>query len=246
MINTLLISEESPTLETLIGHLSSYCPQLEIGGIAASREEAQQLLEAVNPELVFMDMDIIMNAGASILEPYPGEFETIILHSSVNLNKESVVAEAIHYLFQPVQVKELLAVVAHAHHRIDLKREWKKCRQLLAQLHYQSPPNNLIGIPTMEGMEFLRVHEIVRCEGLHQFTRVVITEGPGIISSYNIGKFADLLLPYGFFAPHKSHLVNLQHLRKYTVEGTILMRDGSVAPVSRRRRGAFLERVRHL
>jgi len=120
------------------------------------------------------------------------------------------------------------------------------CRQLLAQLHRQSPPNNLVGIPTMEGMEFLKIDEIIRCEGLHQFTRVVITEGPGIISSYNIGKFGELLLPYGFFAPHKSHLINLQHLRKYTVEGTILMRDGSVAPVSRRRRGAFLERVRHL
>ena len=81
---------------------------------------------------------------------------------------------------------------------------------------------------------------------LSQFTRVVSTEGPGIISSYNIGKFADLLLPYGFFAPHKSHLVNMQHLRKYTVEGTILLRDGSAVPVSRRRKGAFLERVRHL
>jgi two-component system, LytTR family, response regulator len=243
MINTLLISEESPSLETLIGHLASYCPQLEIGGIAASREEAQQLLEAVNPELVFMDMDIIMNAGASIFEPYPGEFETIILHSSVNLNKESVVAETIHYLFQPVQVKELLAVVAHANHRISLKREWLKCRQLLAQLHCQSPPNNLIGIPTMEGAEFLKVGEIIRCEGLQRLTKVY-TERGVIISSYNIGEFGKLLCPYGFFAPHKSHLINLQYLLRYHVEGSITLRDGSRVPLARRRRGAFLEGVR--
>lgn len=203
-------------------------------------------MEETHPDLVLLDIEAVENPRLSLPEQYPEKFETIIMHPIANEKPIAIASEAIGHLFRPIQTKELLAVIANACHRINLKREWFKCRQLLAQLYNQSPPNNLIGIPVMEGMEFLKACEIIRCEGLQQFTRVVLTEGNGIISSYNIGKFCDLLLPYGFFAPHKSHLINLQHIRKYMQEGTIVMRDGSFVPVSRRRKGLFFQRVKHL
>lgn len=104
---------------------------------------------------------------------------------------------------------------------------------------------SLIGIPTIDGLEFLKAKEIIRCEGLQRLTKV-FTAGGTIISSYNIGEFCKLLGPYGFFSPHKSHLINLQYLRSYQIGGVITLRDGSQAPLARRRREAFLERVLHL
>ncbi|MFZ2899160.1 MAG: LytTR family DNA-binding domain-containing protein [Saprospiraceae bacterium] len=104
---------------------------------------------------------------------------------------------------------------------------------------------NLIGIPTTNGMEFLKAKEIIRCEGMQRLTKVYTVDGV-IISSYNIGEFYRMLFPFGFFSPHKSHLINLQHLRSYRMDGVITLRDGSQAPLARRRREAFLERVRHL
>ncbi|MCB9349619.1 MAG: LytTR family transcriptional regulator [Lewinellaceae bacterium] len=80
-------------------------------------------------------------------------------------------------------------------------------------------------------MDFLKMGEILRCEVPQRFTRIVTTEGKGIISSYHIGVFRDLLENQGFFSPHKSHLVNLQYIRKLLREGTLVMRDGSTVPV---------------
>ncbi|MBK8493318.1 MAG: LytTR family transcriptional regulator DNA-binding domain-containing protein [Saprospirales bacterium] len=68
------------------------------------------------------------------------------------------------------------------------------------------------------------------------------TEGKGIISSCHIGVFRDRLENQGFFSPHKSHLVNLQYIRKFLREGTLVMRDGSTVPVARRRL-TFLEQI---
>lgn len=122
---------------------------------------------------------------------------------------------------------------------------YNETQALLRQIFCQFPPNNLIGIPTTQGIEFLKTDEIVRCEGLQRLTKV-FTEKSTIISSYNIGQFSKLLNTHGFFAPHKSHLINLQYLRSYYIDGTIVLRDGARVPLARRRKDFFLERLRHL
>lgn len=106
--------------------------------------------------------------------------------------------------------------------------------------------DELIGIPTLDGFDFISVGEIIRCEGLQKCTRIVTTSKTDIISSYNIGEFRKLLEPYYFFSPHKSHLINLAFLKKYKREGTIILRDNSCIPVSKRKKGEFLELVTHL
>jgi two-component system LytT family response regulator len=106
--------------------------------------------------------------------------------------------------------------------------------------------NELIGIPTMEGYEFIMTNEVIRCEGLQKCTRVITTTKTDIVSSYNIGVFIKLLEPYNFFSPHKSHLINLLFIKRYLREGTIVLKDNSCVPVSKRRKSEFIGRVVHI
>ncbi len=128
----------------------------------------------------------------------------------------------------------------HDFHQLKIKLE-----QFENLLHERST-NDLIGIPTLEGFDFLFVREIIRCEGLQKCTRIVTTDKTDIVSSYNIGEFRKLLEPYNFFSPHKSHLINLAFIKKYRREGTIILRDNSYIPVSKRRKAEFLNQVIHL
>lgn len=106
--------------------------------------------------------------------------------------------------------------------------------------------NNLIGIPTISGMEYYHTHQIIKCEGLLKCTKVSLLGQSTIVSSYNIGEFIKLLTPFGFYAPHKSHLINLQHVKKYLKEGTIILTDNNTVPVSRRRKAEFLTLIPHV
>ena len=86
---------------------------------------------------------------------------------------------------------------------------------------------NPIGIPTMEGYEIIQPEDVIRCEGMQNCTRIITKERSDIISSYNLGKFIKLFGNEIFFSPHKSHLINFLHVKKYLKEGTIIMNDGS-------------------
>ncbi len=52
-----------------------------------------------------------------------------------------------------------------------------------------------------------------------------------------------MLESYGFFSTHKSHLVNNTHITRYLKDGTVILSDGSNAPVARRRKEDFMEQV---
>ena len=80
---------------------------------------------------------------------------------------------------------------------------------------------------------------------MQKCTRIITTTKTDIISSYNIGEFKKLLEPYGFFVTHKSHLINLTFVKHYRREGTIILKDNSSVPVSKRRKAIFLKQVIH-
>jgi len=246
MINTLLIDTECAALETLTHQLATYCPQVDVSGVAQSREEAGRLLHNLHPELVFIDQNMIANSSQPVFDPANAAFETILLYDEGALHGDIFAFPASACLSKPVGIQHLVAVVHQAEHWLLWKREMQQSRQLLEQLSCQCAPNQLIGIPTLEGLEFVPAREIIRCEGMQRLTKVFTAENKAIISAYNIGEFGKRLEPYGFFSPHKSHLVNLQYLKNYRTDGTLVMCDGSMVPVARRRKDQFLERVRHL
>ena len=246
MIDTMLIGTENGSIPMLTKQLAALCPHLSICGIVKSREQLIQVNYDSEPELLIVEKEFVSELEESIFADIYGDVETIIVCPNPEAVRKAYPFNAYHLLSSPIVAKELLDTVQLVRKWILLKRQWRNCRNLLLQLTNQTSPNDLIGIPTMEGVELLSVKEIIRCEGLQQFTKVVVATGEGIISSYNIGKFCKLLDSYGFFATHKSHLINLRYVRRYTREGLLLMRDGSTIPVSRRRRSLFLDQIRHL
>lgn len=245
MINALLVDTECKTLEILTHQLTAYCPQVNVCGLAQTNEDASRMLHELHPELVFIDQSMVIDIDVSAFNPTVPAFEAILLHNSNALVANNFAFPASASLNKPVAVQELIVIVRQAEHWLLWKKEMLRNRQMLEQLFCQCPHNQLIGIPTLEGFEFIPAQDIVRCEGMQRLTKVFTVDST-VLSSYNIGEFCRILYDFGFFSPHKSHLVNLQYLRKYCTDGTITLRDGSVVPLARRRREAFLERVKHL
>lgn len=243
MISTLLVDMKSDFIDTLETHLTNFCPQIEIKGKARSFEEAHKLIKLHAPDLIFMDISIVSNTSGALLNKENSDFETIFLSSRNEKSNHRFYGIPVGHLYKPFGINDLMIVLQHAQSKIALKHAHFENKQILSELLKYTPPNDVISIPTIEGIEFLKINEIIRCEGLQKYTRIYTIEKSDIISSYSIGQFFKLWDAYGFFASHKSHLINLQHIRRFIAEGTIIMRDGSAVPVSRRRRSAFLQRV---
>ncbi|WP_373943412.1 LytTR family transcriptional regulator DNA-binding domain-containing protein [Polaribacter sejongensis] len=65
-----------------------------------------------------------------------------------------------------------------------------------------------------------------------------------ILSSQSIGHFNKLLQQQDFYLVHKSHLINLEHIKKYLNEGYVLLSENHKVPVSRNRRQDFLNNLK--
>jgi len=98
-----------------------------------------------------------------------------------------------------------------------------------------------IVIPCSKSYDFIHIRDIVRCEGMQNYTKVFLENGETIISSCNVGNYGKGLMEFGFFTCHKSHVINIEKILRYHKEGLIEMIDASVVPVSRRRREKFIE-----
>ncbi|MCB0594480.1 MAG: LytTR family transcriptional regulator DNA-binding domain-containing protein [Lewinellaceae bacterium] len=242
-----VVDSKPETVQQIETMLLEYFPNLDVKGSAAGHPIARRMIEDMHPDIVFFDLmlwrDFRCTQSLYWCEP---DFETVILSDA-----EARLADSIHnavtgYLIKPVKGETLVLTVQHALQRILERKELHQNRKFIKHIIQRRLQETPIGIPTIEGYEFLAVNEIIRCEGLQKYTRVITRGKTDIVSSYNLGEFRNLLEPYGFFAPHRCHLINLRHIKKYHREGSIYMEDGICIPVAKRMKKAFLALISRL
>lgn len=232
MISSILIDKDRRFLESFEYLLQNHFPFIEVNGKANCINHFNELSTKASPDLLFVNSDFLNNPTFSAIQ---NKAELIfILNDKQNL-PDTVVSSSFNYLLKPIQRLDLINIVNNAKYRILAQRERNKNNRLIRSLLKFHPQKEIIGIPTIEGYEFIAVKKIIRCEGLQKCTRVVTVEKSNIVSSYNLGEFKKILEPFGFFLPHRSFLINLKHIKKYQKEGTITMSDNSSVPVARRR-----------
>ena len=104
---------------------------------------------------------------------------------------------------------------------------------------------SIISLTTATGLYFLNTEEIVRLEANSNYTSIYFTNKTKLVSAKVLKEFAAMLEPFGFVRTHRTHLVNRQHISCITPEGNIIMKDSSVAEISRRMRGIVMKTLRH-
>lgn len=91
-------------------------------------------------------------------------------------------------------------------------------------------------VATTEGTFFFQPEEIVRLEASSNYTYIYFTNRAKLFTAKVLKKFVTHLEPVGFIRTHKTHLVNRAHISSISPDGKVVMRDESVAEVSRRLR----------
>ncbi len=104
---------------------------------------------------------------------------------------------------------------------------------------------NKIAIASSDGIEFVEVNDIIRCQSIGNYTKLFLGSKRVITSSKTLKEYELLLQEFGFARVHNSDLINLAHMRKYVKGdgGHVIMNDGSEVEVSRRRKDDFLSQI---
>ncbi|MBK6730886.1 MAG: response regulator transcription factor [Bacteroidetes bacterium] len=247
MISTLIIENDNNSSNTLESLLCESCPLVSIVGTTNNYTDAINCIEKIHPDLVFLDVDMPHLKGLETFNHYyPSAFEIIVTSNSEKFAIQALNCCASGYLLKPIKLKKLITSVNYATQRIQDKKVNKQNNVTDNNALKKFVLQEIIGIPTIEGYEYIPVKDIIRCEGMQKYTRVITVDKTDLISSYNLGEFIKRLDCHGFYSPHKSHLINLKMVRKYHNEGNVLMLNGSWVPVAKRRKKEFLGQIEHL
>ncbi|MEP7171147.1 MAG: LytTR family transcriptional regulator DNA-binding domain-containing protein, partial [Bacteroidota bacterium] len=102
-----------------------------------------------------------------------------------------------------------------------------------------------IAVPTQNGLTFIKVDEIVRCESDNNYTTFYLTNKSKIVVSRSLKEYEEMLEECNFFRIHAKHLINMSRIKNYTrgEGGIVTMDDGSELDVARRRKDEFLLKI---
>jgi two-component system LytT family response regulator len=244
-ITAILIDDEKSGRENLSGLLREHCPQIRLMGEAISVESAIPLIEKLQPQLVFLDIEMPGANGFKLLEHFRDfSFEVIFVTAYDNYAIKAIRFSAADYILKPINLNELKLAVEKVAGRIQKKAENEQLKQLFYNV--QHPQNPKIGLPTNDRIEFVEVKNIIRCQGESNYTHLFFANRKPLLVAKTLVEFEELLQEHGFIRVHKTHLVNLNHVTAYIRNDgeRIGLSNGDEVGISRRRKEFVVERLK--
>jgi len=240
-MKTIIVDDEQASRDVLKQFFSRYCPQVSVVGEAATVESGQQLIESLKFDVLFLDINLHEKTGFDLLDQLSSlDFKVIFLTAYDNFAIKAFQYNAIDYLLKPLIVSELQRVVQKLDSQL---RDNTYVHQLTHLLQSQQQQQlTRISIPSMEGLLFLELPEIIRLESEGKYTTFFYGENQKAVVSKNIGHYEDLLPKEQFCRVDQSHIVNLRYVRKFLHEdgGYVLLENGEKIKVARRRKTILL------
>lgn len=221
--------------------------QVELLAVANNAESGLQLIRDLSPDIVFLDIEMPDMNGFELLRKLPFiDFDVIFTTAHEHHAIRAIKFSAIDYLVKPIDTINLQEAIARV---IDKRAAQKGMHNGHVEVFTDRKKKlDNLAIPTLEGLVFLGLNDIVYCEGSDKYTRVFLIDGKIVMSSKTLGGFEEQLEHYNFYRIHKSHLINLNHLKKYIrgEGGQVCLTNGSTLDVSRRKRDGLLRLVSQL
>lgn len=240
-VKAILIDDERKAIAILKNKLARLCPQVNTIGKTQDPKEAINLIQKLQPDLVFLDIAMPEMSGFDLLKKIDNPtFEIIFATAFDNYAIEAINHCAIGYLVKPFDNQGLIEAVNKAIINIEEKTAFKKNKLLIENLGIHKFQNKKIVIPSQEGLEFVKISEIIFLEGTNGYTKIHFLSRKPILSSYSIGYFNKLIKNNTFYQIHKSYTINLIYIEKYLNDGYVIMEKNHVLSVSRNRRQDFL------
>ncbi len=245
MISVIVIDDEAKGRLALREKILAYCPQIKILAEATNGQEALMLIQHHKPQLIFLDIEMPRMNGFEMLNELPEKnFHIIFTTAYDQYAIKAIKYAAFDYLLKPIDIEELRTAVS----KIDTRENshTKKQVELLNQnLHGAKKQLSKLAIPTLDGLLFYDLSDIVHLEANSNYTNIYLSNKTKITASKTLKEFEELLPEEIFFRTHHSHLINLNYIKRYIKGdgGQIELQNGAFIDVSRRKKEEFLKAI---
>ena len=185
-------------------------PTIEVVGEASNTEEASQLIEELQPDVAFLDIQMPGKTGFEWLEEWDGFLPEIIFTTAFDeYALKAFEVNALDYVLKPIELARLSESIQKLESRFQRPVRTEKS----ATTNHILGGNDQIFVKDGEKCWFVRLDRVRLCESMGNYVRLFFDDQkPLVLKSLN--SLEERLDPKLFFRCNRKHIVNLNFIEK--------------------------------
>lgn len=210
-MKALLVDDERLARNELRRLLENF-PKINIVGEAANADEATQLIDELQPDLLFLDIQMPGKNGFELLQSLEGHVPEVIFTTAYDdYAIKAFEYNALDYLLKPVELQRLSEAVQRVeeelqHHEQDKKNKDDGTTKMLTD-------EDQVFVKDGEKCWFVRLGKVRLFESMGNYVRLHFDDQkPLVLKSLNA--LEDRLDPKTYFRANRKHIINLGFIDK--------------------------------
>jgi two-component system, LytTR family, response regulator len=241
IIQTLIVEDEPLPRQTL-RQLISATPWLELVGEAADGSSAVQEINELKPKLIFLDIELPEMNGLQVLDRISYQPELVFTTAYDHYALSAFELDALDYLLKPFGQDRFRQTLERIRRRLSVSNmeelinvnSLDRARSALRHADAGTPITRLF-VREDDMLLPVMVKDIIRLEANNDYTAVHVN-GKSHLIHLGLSECTARLDPQKFLRVHRSHTVNLDHVKaaeEFDRRVVLYLSDGSEVTASR-------------
>lgn len=240
-LKALVVDDEALACDMLGYLVNRFVPAIGDLKKCTSAAGGIEMLKSFEPDILFLDVQMPFMNGFELLETLNKKNFSVIFTTAYNKYAiKAIRFSALDYLLKPIDPEELKQAVDR--HLLYT--------ELYKPALYKNFSNNMsakeaasfnLALRNKNNIQLVSPKEIVRCEGLNNYTKFFMENGEVLLAAKTIKEYEEILEEHGFVRTHKTHLVNIVFVKALMNDYQLQLTNGTMIEISKRRREEVMD-----
>lgn len=249
-IRTIIVDDESHSRDTILEMLKIYCPGVVVVDQADGVRTGLASIRKHKPDLLLLDIKMPDGTGFDLVRQLDQiAFKIIFITAYEEYAIKAFKFSALDYLLKPIDPDELAAAVDKVRNSLQNQTLSSQIQEFMFQMnHFQKfGSGKKIVLKTSDNFYMVDSNDIISVQSDDNYCHFNLKNGERILVSRSIKEYTKVLEENTFYRVHKSYAVNIQHIKRYNRDdNSCIMSDGSVIPVSYRKKDKLIELFKNI
>ncbi len=239
-MKTIIIDDEPDSIGLLQLRLKQHFPQVHVMATFTSPVEALRNLESLQPQLVFLDIEMpVMNGFELLSRLIKTDFSIIFVTAYNQFAIKAFKFNALDYLVKPVNVEDLSIAISKAESQQRVRTE--QVGHLYQQL--QQGCITKIAVPGNNGVVFIDFNDIICIEASNNYSTLILKDNKKVLVAKTLKDVQEVMEQQHFLRVHRQYIINLNQVKGFNRnEGLITLSNNTAIPVSRNQKDLFMSK----
>lgn len=235
-LSALILDDEKTACQVLNSMLDEYCPEIDVKLVTQDPFLALSEIQIIKPHVLFIDINMPKMSGFEFIErisEFSGKIIFVTAYDQYAIRAFKYAA--FDYLLKPIHVEQLEETVARLVKEFKPLENKNSIKELLQYVSQEKSPT--ISVHHNAELKFIKKDQICYFEADGNYTKIH-AENEQFTASKTLKEYETMLDESIFLRVHKSYIVNMQKVAKYSNKESscLILHNGKKVPISRRKR----------